>query len=132
MEDPYIAIGSFDRKNLYYGAKSINRGPLFVDELVAQISKYARNFESTIVYCTTVKDVQEVSFHILITFSSCFTFVCLVVDIHFLFILPRQIVSLSTSHNHDYSVIKHITKSFLLSSLCVLYHGFNALSIFID
>ncbi|PWA70602.1 DNA helicase, ATP-dependent, RecQ type [Artemisia annua] len=61
MEDPYIAIGSFDRKNLYYGAKSINRGPLFVDELVAQISNYARNFESTIVYCTTVKDVQEVT-----------------------------------------------------------------------
>nr|GEU50162.1 DNA helicase, ATP-dependent, RecQ type [Tanacetum cinerariifolium] len=61
MEDPYIAIGSFDRKNLYYGAKSINRGPLFVDELVAQISKYATNCESTIVYCTTVKDVQEVT-----------------------------------------------------------------------
>ncbi|MFS7903155.1 putative DNA helicase [Helianthus anomalus] len=61
MKDPHIAIGSFDRKNLYYGVKSINRGPLFVGELVAQISKYATNGGSTIVYCTTIKDVQEIT-----------------------------------------------------------------------
>lgn len=65
LKDPHVAIGSFDRKNLYYGVKSINRGSSFVDELVAQISKYVGNGGSTIVYCTTVKDVQEVSFHIL-------------------------------------------------------------------
>ncbi|KAI3829909.1 hypothetical protein L1987_04040 [Smallanthus sonchifolius] len=61
MKDPHIAVGSFDRKNLYYGVKSINRGPAFVDELVAQISKYVANGGSTIVYCTTVKDVQEIT-----------------------------------------------------------------------
>ncbi|XP_076957204.1 uncharacterized protein LOC143632618 [Bidens hawaiensis] len=61
MKDPHIAIGSFDRKNLYYGVKSINRGPLFVNELVPQISKYAADRGSTIVYCTTVKDVQEIT-----------------------------------------------------------------------
>ncbi|KAK9057500.1 hypothetical protein SSX86_022336 [Deinandra increscens subsp. villosa] len=61
MKDPHIAIGSFDRKNLFYGVKSINRGLSFVDELVAQISKYVANGGSTIVYCTTVKDVQEIT-----------------------------------------------------------------------
>ncbi|KAL8215133.1 hypothetical protein R6Q57_004582 [Mikania cordata] len=61
MKDPHIAIGSFDRKNLYYGVKSINRGPLFVDEIVTQISKYVANGGSTIVYCTAVKDVQEIT-----------------------------------------------------------------------
>lgn len=65
MKEPHIAVGSFDRKNLYYGVKSINRGPSFVDELVAKISKYVANGGSTIVYCTTVKDVQEVSFYAL-------------------------------------------------------------------
>ncbi|KAK1428580.1 hypothetical protein QVD17_17418 [Tagetes erecta] len=61
MKDPHIAVGSFDRKNLYYGVKSINRGPSFVDELVAKISKYVADGGSTIVYCTTVKDVQEIT-----------------------------------------------------------------------
>ncbi|KAI3787971.1 hypothetical protein L2E82_00509 [Cichorium intybus] len=61
MKDPHIAIGSFDRKNLYYGVKSINRGASFIDELVAQISKYVANSGSTIVYCTTIKDVQEIT-----------------------------------------------------------------------
>lgn len=61
MKDPHVAIGSFDRKNLYYGVKSVNRGSSFVDELVAQISKYVANAGSTIVYCTTIKDVQEIT-----------------------------------------------------------------------
>ncbi|XP_071718043.1 uncharacterized protein [Rutidosis leptorrhynchoides] len=61
LNDPHVAIGSFDRKNLYYGVKSINRGPLFVDELVAKITKYVANAESTIVYCTTVNDVKEIT-----------------------------------------------------------------------
>nr|XP_043610948.1 ATP-dependent DNA helicase RecQ-like [Erigeron canadensis] len=61
MKDPHVFIGSFDRKNLFYGVKSINRGALFVDELVAQISKYEADGGSTIVYCTTVKDVQEIT-----------------------------------------------------------------------
>ncbi|CAH1417998.1 unnamed protein product [Lactuca virosa] len=61
MKHPHVAIGSFDRKNLYYGVKSINRGASFVDELVAQVSKHVSNAGSTIVYCTTIKDVQEIA-----------------------------------------------------------------------
>ncbi|KAL4573577.1 hypothetical protein LXL04_020387 [Taraxacum kok-saghyz] len=33
MKNPRIAIGSFDRKNLYYGVKSINRGVSFIVNL---------------------------------------------------------------------------------------------------
>ncbi|CAH1430317.1 unnamed protein product [Lactuca virosa] len=67
MKDPHDAIGSFDRKNIYYGVKYINRGASFVDELMEQVSKHVSNDGSTIVYCTTIKDVQEVIFHILLT-----------------------------------------------------------------
>ncbi len=73
MNDPYVAIGSFDRKNLFYGVKHFNRGTLFMDELVQEISKFAGNGGSTIVYCTTIKDVEQVHFfflfHLLITKS---------------------------------------------------------------
>ncbi|KAL5759023.1 hypothetical protein ACOSP7_021634 [Xanthoceras sorbifolium] len=60
MKDPYIAIGSFDRKNLFYGVKQINRGLLFMDELVQEISKFVASGGSTIVYCTTIKDVEQI------------------------------------------------------------------------
>ncbi|KAK4858826.1 hypothetical protein QYF36_022639 [Acer negundo] len=60
MKDPYIAIGSFDRKNLYYGVKQINRGQLFMEELVQEISKFVASGGSTIVYCTTIKDVEQI------------------------------------------------------------------------
>ncbi|KAK2644672.1 hypothetical protein Ddye_019867 [Dipteronia dyeriana] len=60
MKDPYIAIGSFDRKNLYYGVKQINRGQPFMDELVQEISKFVVSGGSTIVYCTTIKDVEQI------------------------------------------------------------------------
>ncbi|KAF2282779.1 hypothetical protein GH714_043281 [Hevea brasiliensis] len=60
MNDPYVAIGSFDRKNLFYGVKHFNRGTLFMDKLVQEISKFAGNGGSTIVYCTTIKDVEQI------------------------------------------------------------------------
>lgn len=60
MKDPYIAIGSFDRKNLFYGVKHFNAGQSFMDELVQEISKLASTTGSTIVYCTTVKDVEQI------------------------------------------------------------------------
>ena len=59
MKDPYIAVGSFDRKNLFYGVKSFNRGHAFVDELVREVSKCVAA-GSTIIYCTTVRDVNQV------------------------------------------------------------------------
>lgn len=60
MKDPYVAIGSFDRKNLFYGVKQFNRSQSFVDELVQEISKIAASGSSTIIYCTTIKDVEQV------------------------------------------------------------------------
>ncbi|KAG5512705.1 hypothetical protein RHGRI_038886 [Rhododendron griersonianum] len=60
MRDPCVTIGSFDRKNLFYGVKSFSRGALFVDELVGEVSKCVATAGSTIIYCTTIKDVQQI------------------------------------------------------------------------
>ncbi|KAK1265466.1 ATP-dependent DNA helicase Q-like 4B [Acorus gramineus] len=60
MTDPYIAVGSFDRNNLFYGVKSFARGMAFVDELVNEISKNVATSGSTIIYCTTVKDAEQI------------------------------------------------------------------------
>ncbi|KAA8550481.1 hypothetical protein F0562_002165 [Nyssa sinensis] len=65
MKEPYVAIGSFDRKNLFYGVKSFIRGSSFMDEIIREISKFVSNAGSTIIYCTTIKDVEEI-FKILI------------------------------------------------------------------
>ncbi|KAK3025837.1 hypothetical protein RJ639_041285, partial [Escallonia herrerae] len=61
MKDPHVAIGSFDRTNLFYGVKSFNRGSSFMDELVGEISRYVANTGSIIIYCTTIKDVEQIS-----------------------------------------------------------------------
>lgn len=63
MKDPYVSIGSFDRKNLFYGVKLINHGKSFVDELVQELSKFAASDGSTIIYCMTIKDVEQVFFY---------------------------------------------------------------------
>ncbi|PKA61813.1 Mediator of RNA polymerase II transcription subunit 34 [Apostasia shenzhenica] len=60
MTDPYINIGSFDRQNLFYGVKPCNRTQSFQEELVAKILKYKASGGSTIVYCTTVKDTEQI------------------------------------------------------------------------
>lgn len=60
MKDPHVTIGSFDRENLFYGVKSFNRSSSYVDELVEEISKYVANAGSVIIYCTTIKDVEQV------------------------------------------------------------------------
>lgn len=60
MRDACVTIGSFDRTNLFYGVKSFSRGVLFVDELVGEVSKCVATAGSTIIYCTTIKDVQQV------------------------------------------------------------------------
>ncbi|KAM7496327.1 hypothetical protein LguiA_020741 [Lonicera macranthoides] len=65
MKDPHVTIGSFDRENLFYGVKSFNRSSSFVDELVEEISKYVANAGSVIIYCTTIKDVEQISKSIL-------------------------------------------------------------------
>ncbi|CAL9058451.1 unnamed protein product [Musa banksii] len=60
MNETFIAVGSFDRQNLFYGVKSFNRSLSFVDELVQEVSKYINSAGSTIIYCTTVKDTEEI------------------------------------------------------------------------
>ncbi|XP_022154483.1 uncharacterized protein LOC111021754 isoform X2 [Momordica charantia] len=60
MKGPQVTIGSFDRTNLFYGVKSFNRGALFLNELVLDISKYVASGGSTIIYCTTIKDVEQI------------------------------------------------------------------------
>ncbi|XP_022859213.1 uncharacterized protein LOC111379993 [Olea europaea var. sylvestris] len=60
MKNPHITIGSFDRQNLFYGVKYSDRSSAFVDELVKEISKYRNSRSSTIVYCTTVKDAEQI------------------------------------------------------------------------
>ncbi|CAN0876825.1 ATP-dependent DNA helicase RecQ [Linum grandiflorum] len=60
MDDPYIAIGTFDRKNLFYGVKHFSRSSEFLENLVADFSKSAEMTGPAIIYCTTIKDVEQV------------------------------------------------------------------------
>ncbi|KAH6765361.1 hypothetical protein C2S52_000187 [Perilla frutescens var. hirtella] len=60
MQFPHVTIGSFDRQNLFYSCKSFDRGIVFLNALVAEISTFVDKTESTIIYCTTVKDVEEI------------------------------------------------------------------------
>ncbi|TKY47296.1 Werner syndrome ATP-dependent helicase-like [Spatholobus suberectus] len=60
MNNPYVMVGSFDRTNLFYGVKLLNRGQSFIDELVREISKEVASGGSTIIYCTTIKDVEQI------------------------------------------------------------------------
>lgn len=60
MENPYVKIGSFDRGNLFYGVKLFNRTQSFVHELAQEVSKFVCTDGSTIIYCTTIKDVYQV------------------------------------------------------------------------
>ncbi|XP_061344896.1 uncharacterized protein LOC133290798 [Gastrolobium bilobum] len=61
MNNPYVLVGSFDRTNLFYGVKLFNRGQFFIAELVREISKEVASGGSTIIYCTTIKDVEQIS-----------------------------------------------------------------------
>ncbi|XP_059065394.1 uncharacterized protein LOC131036323 isoform X2 [Cryptomeria japonica] len=58
--NPYRVISSFDRPNLYYGVKTFNRSAAFREELASEIAKDVKGGGSTIVYCTTIKDTEEV------------------------------------------------------------------------
>ncbi|XP_047322421.1 ATP-dependent DNA helicase RecQ-like [Impatiens glandulifera] len=60
MRNPYISIGSFDRKNLFYSVKPLNHTSTAIHELVEEISKRVANAGSTIVYCTTIKDAEQI------------------------------------------------------------------------
>lgn len=60
LHNPHIVVGSFDRHNLFYGVKSFNRSLSFISELVNDVSKRSAMGESTIIYCTTIRDTEQV------------------------------------------------------------------------
>ncbi|KAL3828994.1 hypothetical protein ACJIZ3_017796 [Penstemon smallii] len=60
LQFPYVTIGSFDRKNLFYSVKSFDRGNAFLNEFVKEISTYVDKAGSILIYCTTVKDVEQI------------------------------------------------------------------------
>ncbi|CAN6206495.1 unnamed protein product [Urochloa humidicola] len=60
LRNPHVVVGSFDRHNLFYGVKSCNRSISFVSELVKDVSKRSAVGESTIIYCTTIRETEQV------------------------------------------------------------------------
>ncbi|KAF8656550.1 hypothetical protein HU200_060609 [Digitaria exilis] len=60
LRSPHIVVGSFDRHNLFYGVKSCNRSISFISELVNDVSKRSAVGESTIIYCTTIRETEQV------------------------------------------------------------------------
>ncbi|CAD6216658.1 unnamed protein product [Miscanthus lutarioriparius] len=60
LRSPHVVVGSFDRSNLFYGVKTCNRSMSFISELVKDVSKKSAAGESTIIYCTTIRDTEQV------------------------------------------------------------------------
>ncbi|OEL23807.1 Werner syndrome ATP-dependent helicase-like protein [Dichanthelium oligosanthes] len=60
LRNPHVVVGSFDRHNLFYGVKSCNRSISFVSELLKDVSKRSAVGESTIIYCTTIRETEQV------------------------------------------------------------------------
>ncbi|KAI5082682.1 hypothetical protein GOP47_0002425 [Adiantum capillus-veneris] len=61
LTNVYEVVSTFDRPNLFYGVKFINRTHAFREELAQEVMKDCQSGGSTIIYCTTVKDVEEVT-----------------------------------------------------------------------
>lgn len=60
LQNAFTAVSSFDRPNIFYGVKGLNRTAAFREELAREILKDVGKSGSTIIYCTTVNDVDEV------------------------------------------------------------------------
>ncbi|BBN00819.1 ATP-dependent DNA helicase RecQ [Marchantia polymorpha subsp. ruderalis] len=61
LQDVFTTVSSFDRPNIYYGVKTLNRTSAFREELAQEVLKDVTEGGSTLIYCTTVKDVEEVT-----------------------------------------------------------------------
>ncbi|EFJ31593.1 hypothetical protein SELMODRAFT_408296 [Selaginella moellendorffii] len=61
LKNAYIAVSSFDRSNIFYGVKPLTRSNAFREELATEVVKDLEQGGSTIVYCNTIKDVDEVT-----------------------------------------------------------------------
>ncbi|KAG0603228.1 hypothetical protein M758_10G077100 [Ceratodon purpureus] len=60
LQTAFTAVSSFDRPNIFYGVKGLSRTAAFKEELAREIMKDVGKSGSTIIYCTTIKDVEEV------------------------------------------------------------------------
>lgn len=60
LQNAFTAISSFDRPNIFYGVKGLSRTAAFREELAREILNDVGKSGSTIIYCTTVNDVDEV------------------------------------------------------------------------
>ncbi|CAM6122489.1 unnamed protein product [Calypogeia fissa] len=61
LGDYFTAVSTFDRPNIFYGVKAFNRTSAFREELGRAVLKDIAGGGSTLIYCTTVKDVEEVT-----------------------------------------------------------------------
>lgn len=61
LRNPFKVVSTFDRPNIFYGVKYINRSHAFREELALEVKKECQSGGSTIIYCTTIKDVEEVT-----------------------------------------------------------------------
>ncbi|MCO5604621.1 hypothetical protein L7F22_058790 [Adiantum nelumboides] len=61
LANVFEVVSTFNRPNLFYGVKFINRSHAFREELAQQVMKDCQSGGSTIIYCTTIKDVEEVT-----------------------------------------------------------------------
>jgi hypothetical protein len=66
LVDPFVHVGSFDRPNLFYGAKCCDSSNQFMNELTLHMREATIAEHSTIVYCATVRDAEDVSSYIYI------------------------------------------------------------------
>ncbi|KAF6138204.1 hypothetical protein GIB67_011044 [Kingdonia uniflora] len=60
MKDPYVTVGLFDRKNLFYGVKCFGKSRALEEEFVKEISTFTVCGSSTIIYCMTVEDAKQI------------------------------------------------------------------------
>lgn len=60
LQSAYTAVSSFDRPNIFYGVKGLSRTTAFKEDLAKEIMEDVGKSGSTIIYCTTIKDVDEV------------------------------------------------------------------------
>lgn len=60
LRDYFTAVSTFDRPNIFYGVRTFSRTSAFREELGREVLKDISGGGSTLIYCTTVKDVQEV------------------------------------------------------------------------
>ncbi|XP_066343395.1 uncharacterized protein [Miscanthus floridulus] len=63
LREPFLFIGSFDRPNLFYGVKLIRSGTCSneaIAELIRDVPRRVSARESTIIYCITIRDTEQV------------------------------------------------------------------------